>query len=286
MRLVIDMNWLEIINDASKYIEEHITDDIKLEHIAKNANVSYHHFSKMFSAIAGYTIKEYIRNRRITLASYEVAYTNNRIIDIAIKYNYSSNEAFTRAFKQIHGITPSDARTKKITVYTHFPVITFDIPNRNLVALHYELIENQTYYINGVSTFIYEEDYEETQYFLNKYVSSFCEDQNIEDKYRSIPKVYRVLYDVDLYAKKYNFLVGFDTKEHTVDNLNKHTFKVKKAIKFTCTNISEDQIPNAKKIIYSEWEKTRYRTDSICEIEYTNQKQDGLLDFIYIVSIY
>ena len=284
--MVMNMNWLEIINNASEYIEKHIHEEIKLEEIAKDASVSYYHFSKMFSAISGYTIKEYIRNRRITLASYEVAYTKNRIIDIAVKYNYSSNEAFTRAFKQIHGITPSDARNKQITVYTHFPVIKFDIPNRNLIALQYELIENQRYDFNGVSTFIYEEDYDETQYYLNRLVSEFCDQYNIKDRFRNQPKVYRVLHDVDLYAKKYNFLVGFHNSEKKDDALTTYSFEIKKAIKFTCTNINENQIPNAKKIIYSEWEKTRYRTDSICEIEYIIMKEYGLLDFIYIVSIF
>lgn len=277
------MNWLEIINQATDYIEENIKDDIKLEHIAKNANVSYHYFSKMFSAISGYTLKEYIRNRRITVASYEVAHTDTRILDIAIKYNYGSNEAFTRAFKQIHGINPSIARKNKITVYTHFPVIKFDVPNRNLISIKYEILENQTYEFYGTSTFIYEEDYDETQYFLNKFTSTFSNLYNIDNPYRSNPTVYRVLYDVDLYAKKYHFLAGIKTKK---DNLEHHEFDVKKAIKFTCTSINENQIPNAKKIIYSEWEKTRYKTDSICEIEYTVERGNGTLDFVYIVSIY
>jgi AraC-like DNA-binding protein len=98
------VNWFEMVNKATKYIEAHITEDIILEDIAKECNVSYYYFVKTFTMITGYTLKEYIRNRRITLASYEVSNTQHRILDIALKYGYSSNESFSRAFKKIHGI--------------------------------------------------------------------------------------------------------------------------------------------------------------------------------------
>lgn len=129
------MNWFEMINRATAYIETHISEDIVLEDIAKECNVSYYYFAKTFTMITGFTLKEYIRNRRITLASYEVSNTNHRILDIGIKYGYSSNEAFSRAFKKIHGINPSDARKNNVTIYTHFPVLQYEIPKQNILSL-------------------------------------------------------------------------------------------------------------------------------------------------------
>ena len=104
------MDWIIGIQNAINYIEAHITDELDYEQIAKESFSSSFHFQRVFSILCGYTLGEYIRNRRLTLAGTELANTREKIIDVAFKYGYETPESFTKAFQKFHGITPSQAR--------------------------------------------------------------------------------------------------------------------------------------------------------------------------------
>jgi AraC family transcriptional regulator len=104
------MDSLKKMNDALNYIEENLTNDIDFKEVARLAFCSEYHFQRMFSFLAGISLSEYIRRRRLTLSAFELNNSNIRIIDIAIKYGYSSPDSFTRAFQNLHGITPSEAQ--------------------------------------------------------------------------------------------------------------------------------------------------------------------------------
>jgi AraC family transcriptional regulator len=104
------MEWITGIQNAINYIEDHITEELNYEQIAKESFSSSFHFQRVFSILCGYTLGEYIRNRRLTLAGAELANTHEKIIDVALKYGYETPESFTKAFQKFHGITPSQAR--------------------------------------------------------------------------------------------------------------------------------------------------------------------------------
>jgi AraC family transcriptional regulator len=104
------MNYYDRVQRAVDYIEESLYEDIKLEDIAKEAYCSLFHFHRIFQALVGDSMKEYIRKRRLSLAGRELANSDEKIIDIAFKYGYETPEAFTKAFKKLNGITPSECR--------------------------------------------------------------------------------------------------------------------------------------------------------------------------------
>ncbi len=106
------MNLATGIQKAIDYIEEHITDDLNYNEIARQAMCSPYYFQKIFGILCGITVGEYIRNRRLSLAGNELAKTGAKVIDIALKYSYESPESFTRAFVRFHGVTPSEVRHK------------------------------------------------------------------------------------------------------------------------------------------------------------------------------
>lgn len=276
------MNWFEMINRATAYIETHISEDIALEDIAKECNVSYYYFAKTFTMITGFTLKEYIRNRRITLASYEVSNTKHRILDIGIKYGYSSNEAFSRAFKKIHGINPSDARKNNVTIYTHFPVLQYEIPKQNILSLRYEIIHNIEYTLIGKSIFINEKitKYENAQILQNDYLEDF------KASYPSKRLVYRVLYDLSRDFMSYNFFVGYNQENYEkCYDLKTIHIAAPKAVRFISKGIQRNLIPDIKLIIYKEWQKNGFMSDLICEMEYVIEQPKNTVDFFYIVSI-
>jgi AraC family transcriptional regulator len=98
------------IQNAINYIENHLTENIDYNQLAKEACVSNFYFQRIFCALCGYTIGDYIRFRRLTLAGNELLNSNEKIINVALKYGYETPESFTRAFTKFHGITPSQAR--------------------------------------------------------------------------------------------------------------------------------------------------------------------------------
>lgn len=104
------MDWITGIQNAIHYIEEHITEELDYGKIAQESFSSPFHFQRVFSILCGFTLGEYIRNRRLTLAGAELANTQAKVIDVACKFGYDSPESFAKAFQKFHGITPSQAR--------------------------------------------------------------------------------------------------------------------------------------------------------------------------------
>ena len=104
------MNWIAGIQHAIDYIEKNITQELDYGEIAKRAYSSSFHFQRVFGILCGYTLGEYIRARRLTLAGLELAASDIKIIETALKYGYDNPESFGRAFAKFHGITPSQAK--------------------------------------------------------------------------------------------------------------------------------------------------------------------------------
>lgn len=116
------MGWIEGIGEAISYIEENITEEIVIEDIAKKAFMSPFYFQKGFAMLCGFTVGEYIRQRRLTLAVSELVSTDEKIIDIALKYVYTSPDSFTKAFTRFHGITPTAVRKDGAMVKSFAPL--------------------------------------------------------------------------------------------------------------------------------------------------------------------
>lgn len=104
------MEWITSIQQAINYIEEHILEDINYEDAAKQVYISSYDFHRAFSFLTGMTANAYIRSRRLSMAGRELAETDARITDIAMKYGYDTPESFTKAFTRFHGIAPKFAR--------------------------------------------------------------------------------------------------------------------------------------------------------------------------------
>lgn len=113
------MNWAKRFQDAIDYIENHLTDYVDYNEAAKRACMSSFYFQRIFTVLCGYTMGDYIRNRRLTLAGTELQKEKCRVIDVALKYGYESPESFSRAFQKFHNTTPSQAKSSG-TKLNHF----------------------------------------------------------------------------------------------------------------------------------------------------------------------
>ncbi len=107
------MEWISGMQRALDYIEDHLTEEINYAEVAGQCFSSEYHFQRVFSILCGYTLGEYIRNRRLTLAGAELQAENVKVIDVAMKYGYESPDSFSKAFQKFHGILPSQARSER-----------------------------------------------------------------------------------------------------------------------------------------------------------------------------
>lgn len=112
------MDWIGSIQRTINYIEDNIEAELDSDILAAKIYTSSFYFQRMFTLLCDCTVGEYIRNRRLTLAGYELLGTDSNILDIAIKYGYETNESFTRAFSRFHGVTPSIARKNRMSLNT------------------------------------------------------------------------------------------------------------------------------------------------------------------------
>ncbi|MCD4713722.1 MAG: AraC family transcriptional regulator [Clostridiales bacterium] len=142
------MDSLSSMNKALAYIEKHLTEEIDYVEISKIAYCSEYHFKRMFSFLAGISLSEYIRRRKLTLAAIELKDSDLRIIDIAIKYGYNSADSFTRAFQSMHGILPSVARDENAQIKS-FPQMTFQLSIQGGREMNYRIVEKRAFKIVG-----------------------------------------------------------------------------------------------------------------------------------------
>ncbi|MBP3413866.1 MAG: AraC family transcriptional regulator [Clostridia bacterium] len=116
------MEWLTCIKSAIGYIEDHLTDICIVEEVAQHVHISPMYLQKGFQIMTGYTIGEYIRNRRLYNAALDIAGSADKIIDIAYKYGYETPESFTKAFTRYHDASPSDIRKNRYLIKAFHPL--------------------------------------------------------------------------------------------------------------------------------------------------------------------
>ena len=138
------MDWITGIQSAIDYVEEHLTEDIDYDEVAKEAVCSNFYFQRIFGILCGISLGDYIRNRRLTLAGNELCASDDKVIDIAMKYGYDSPESFTRAFSKFHGITPSEAK-KNGSKLKSFSRVSVKITLSGGNVMNYKIIEKEAF---------------------------------------------------------------------------------------------------------------------------------------------
>ncbi|MEV7192442.1 AraC family transcriptional regulator [Streptomyces sp. NPDC093510] len=139
---------LERLNEAMEYIERRLDDGVDVAEAARVAATSEYHLRRMFSALAGMPLPEYIRRRRLTLAGAEVLADRDTLLEIAVRHGYGSGEAFARAFRAMHGIGPGEARRTGATLSSQSRM-TFRLTVEGSSDMRYRVVDKQAFSVVG-----------------------------------------------------------------------------------------------------------------------------------------
>ena len=239
------MNWTKIIEDAIKFIEANLTSDLTVGRITEEVNTSAFYFQKGFSMLCGYTVGEYVRMRRLSLAGEELISTDIKVIDLAVKYGYDSADSFTKAFTRFHGITPTDARNKGGNIKA-FPPLHIKLTLDGGKTMDYRIEKKPAFKIMGVSKNIdYTNSYGTVPKFWdevfanpdNKIMGQYgiCDDEIPGDQFR-----YYIAdnYNEDLAREK-----GYEVKE-----IPEYTWAV-----FPCRGAMPQALQSVNTEVFNEW---------------------------------
>ncbi len=191
------MNWIDGLQNAIDYIEDNITEQLELEDIAARSFSSPYHFQRVFSILCGYTLGEYIRNRRLSLAGAELSRGRIKVIDAAVKYGYESPDSFSKAFRIFHGITPSQAKSGSFEL-KNFSRLSINVTLKGGNLMNYKVEEKNAASFLGVGKHF--EGAPENRY---SQTHDFCVDgntrfiayalsgisENLDDKYHIITNI-------------------------------------------------------------------------------------------------
>ena len=163
--------WIEGLQSSIDFIEQHLTDELDIEEIAGKAALSPFYYQRIFGALCGMTVGEYIRARRMSQAAQELARTNAKVIDIALKYGYDSPDSFTKAFLRFHGVSPSRARESGAPMRSFAPLhIKISLEGGSM--MDYRIVEKAPFTIVGVKKpFNSDTSYEKIPKFWNEWLA-------------------------------------------------------------------------------------------------------------------
>lgn len=241
------MEWMKAIEDAVTYIETHIAEDIDTEAVARHVCISPFYFQKGLSMLCGYTVAEYIRCRRLALAGGELLAGHAKVIDLALKYGYDSPDSFAKAFTRFHGITPSMARKKGVTLKSFAP-LKLTISLKGGYLMDYRIVKKESFTVLGVSrTFRYEN--------ANQDVPAFWAEHYAQKRCRYVEGCFGVNIDCSMGNESFEYMIA-DLYHPAVDIPDGFVTKTIPAFTwavFPCIGSLPDALQDVNTRIFSEW---------------------------------
>lgn len=227
-------NWYERMNDALNYIEDHLLEEIDLQEIAKITWSTVANFQRMFSIITNLPLSEYIRRRKMTMAALELQQSTIKVIDLALKYGYESPEAFSRAFHNIHGVSPTRAREKGVQL-TAFPRISFLLTIKGVSPMNYRIESHDKMYMTGISQAFSTENGENQIKIPKMWEELFNSGENVklqsavttESVFEHLAPLNAVCdFKAEGVSTQISYLIGGLSKAKPENNTNYHTVEI------------------------------------------------------------
>lgn len=241
------MEWTEAIRKAVSYIESHITEDITMYDVATHVNVSPFYFHKGFSILCGYSITEYIRNRRLALAGEELMSSDTTVIALAMKYGYDSPDSFAKAFTRFHGCSPSAVRRDK-TILKAFAPLKLTISLKGGYAMDYRITDKEAFTVLAASkTFDYEN--------AKKEIPAFWQEHYASGAGKYVCGMFGINIDLQMGNERFEYLIA-DIYNPSVEIPKEFEVRMIPALTwavFPCKGALPQALQDVNEKIFSEW---------------------------------
>lgn len=205
------MDWMQRLTAAVDYLETHLEEPLDASELAGITGSSAFHFQRMFHMVTGSTVADYLRRRKLTLAAQELASTKAKVLDVALKYGYDTPESFAKAFRRLHGISPSEARESG-SVLKAYPRISFHLSLKGDKDIGYRIIERPAFPVIGKTRTISTKD------GLNyRQVAEFWQDSlrdNTEDRllpYCKTKATLGICLDMDMAREQFTYMIAVES---------------------------------------------------------------------------
>lgn len=241
------MEWMSIIGNSIQYMEDHITENITVEDIAKGVGVSSFYFQKGFSMLCGYTVSEYIRNRRMALAGNDLLVTDEKIIDIALKYGYDSPDSFTKAFTRFHGVTPTSVRKDEVLLKSFAP-LKIKISLEGGYLMDYKIVKKEAFtVIANAKTFPYEG--------AKEIIPQFWQEHFQGGKGAVVCGEYGINIDLEMGQENFEYLIAdpYDPQKEVLEGFVTRTIPAFDWAVFPCKGPMPTALQDVNTKIYTEW---------------------------------
>ena len=212
------MDWITGMQKAIDYIEANLTEEIDYEKVAAESFSSSYHFQRVFSILCGYTLGEYIRLRRLSLAGAELANDKEKVIDIALKYGYDSPDSFAKAFQKFHGITPSQARADG-SMLKSFSRLSIKISLEGGKTMNYRIEEKDEMILTGYKRRFSGIPGERMEQEKEMYVKTRPLQYILQGLSGDVVNNFDIITNID--NEGYDFYIASQLNEYCRNNLNK-----------------------------------------------------------------
>ena len=232
-------NWIEAFQESIDYIEKNLSESLDINEIAGKAALSPFYYQRIFSALCGMTVGEYIRARRMTLAAQELSGSDIKVIDTAIKYGYDSPDSFAKAFQRFHGITPSQARKPGASLCSFAP-LHLKITLEGGKMLDYRIVEKAPFTIVGLKR---RTSYQEIPKFWNEWMTDM----------HGLKGMFGVCLDMD--GKDFDYWIAdlYTPWEEIPEGCETVQIPGSLWAQFICKGPLPDSLQNVNTQIWSEW---------------------------------
>jgi len=206
------MEWTTSLKKAIIFIEKNLDEEIDAYDVAENVHVSPYYFQKGFSLVTGYSIAEYIRNRRLYLAALELISGRQKVIDVALKYGYETPESFTKAFTRFHGVSPLQIRNDASKVKPFLPLqISITISGGS--SMDYKVEKMDSFKVIGFKReFSEENSYQEIPKFWVEFCGRFCVKGQLNEMASVVEKCkigeFGICIDDNSKARKFTYMIA------------------------------------------------------------------------------
>lgn len=247
------MEWTQALRKSIDYMEKHLLKECTVEEIAKAVNISPFYFQKGFKIMTGYTIGEYIRNRRLYLAALDVVKNEEKIIDLAYKYGYDTPESFTKAFSRFHGIPPMQIKGQAYKIKTFQP-LQISISIKGGSQLDYSIEQLEAFQIIGMERiFQYDSAFDDIPKFWEEYCNKYMKKCDEELKECCIG-MYGISIDEDMKGKDFRYLIAGNYNEKNIpDGLKVVKIPTLTFAKFRCVGPMPEALQAVNTRIFNEW---------------------------------